>query len=216
MWTSRAWNNTLSLSLFFFLLLKPFALHLIYFSWAKIGLILNMGLWLSQHASIWRVFSSLAGFIECSGLPLLVLPNLHLTLFPVLPTLNLYPLTSWTYITGRRNVSMTCPECWPILYFSMGGPGRGWGRCLPGGARVMLAFCGRLWFPPRMCPDHRFNLETSSLLTPQGSGVMPKEVTRKRQLEGKWSFKRISIFLLKEKKFLFNLGLEIGVMSTVG
>ena len=128
MWTSRAWNNTLSLSLFFFLLLKPFALHLIYFSWAKIGLILNMGLWLSQHASIWRVFSSLAGFIECSGLPLLVLPNLHLTLFPVLPTLNLYPLTSWTYITGRRNVSMTCPECWPILAW-VGLAGGGGGAC---------------------------------------------------------------------------------------
>jgi len=45
---------------------------------------------------------------------------------------------------------------------------------------------------------------------------MPKEVTRKRQLEGKWSFKRISIFLLKKKKLLFNLGVEIGVMSTVG
>lgn len=122
-------HHVLEIILFFFKLLKPFALHLIYFSWDKIGLILNISLWLGRHASIWRVFSSLASCIECSGLPLLVLPHLQLTLSPALSTLNLYPLTSRTYITGRRNVSMTCPECWPIPYFSMGGPGLGGGAC---------------------------------------------------------------------------------------
>lgn len=77
----------------------------------------------------------------------------------------------------------------------------------------MLAFSGSSLLPTQ---EVFSSLETSSLLTLQGSGVMPKEVMRKRQLEGKWSLKRFSIFLLKEKKFLFNLGFEIGVMSTVG
>ena len=99
--------------------------------------------------------------------------------------------------------------------FSVGGPGLGGGAC-----QAVEEWC---WLSlvvsgphPGGVPKHWFNLETSSLLTLQGSGVMPKEVTRKRQLEGKWSFKRISIFLLKKKKLLFNLGVEIGVMSTVG
>ena len=83
-------------------------------------------------------------------------------------------------------------------------------------ARRWKSDAGFLWSSLVPTQEVSSSLETSSLLTLQGSGVMPEEVTRKRQLEGKWSLKRISIFLLKKKKFLFNLGFEIGVMSTVG
>ena len=75
--------------------------------------------------------------------PLLVLPHLHLTLSPALSTLNLYPLTSRTYITGRRNVSMTCQSAGQ--FFILAWVGLAWGEVL---ARRWKSDAGFLWSSP--------------------------------------------------------------------